>query len=304
MFHLSRVIEFCSRLCYDNFGGSGFLPVKPHFRRGYAADCEVLNMFQSFPVEVINSLSTLELELLRYISTHKEEVVSSSIQDLSKNTFVSTTTVIRLCKKLNLDGYSHLKYFIRQLLEHERTGEDAYSSHSLEDLLKEELSDIERTARGIDLATVREIASLMREKGQIHFFAKGLTHIVFEYAARHLLSLSRHVTIYTDTHIAYIQAEHMTENDIVFLASLSGETEQVIRVAQIAQSRRANIVTFTVTPTSRLAKIGAYHFLMVNDATTTLDVDTKSRCQLMLILNLIIKAFAQLTDEEERCIAP
>mgnify|MGYP001630226484 CR=1 FL=1 len=39
-------------------------------------------MFQCFPVEVINSLSSLELELLRYINSHKEDVVTSSIQDL------------------------------------------------------------------------------------------------------------------------------------------------------------------------------------------------------------------------------
>ena len=48
-------------------------------------------MFQCFPVEVINSLSSLELELLRYINSHKEDVVTSSIQDLAKNSFVSTT---------------------------------------------------------------------------------------------------------------------------------------------------------------------------------------------------------------------
>lgn len=77
------------------------------------------------------------------------------------------------------------------------------------------LSDIEHTARAIDLDAVHEIAALMHQKTQIHFFAKGLTSIVFEYASRHLLSLSRHVTLYQDTHIAYIQAEQLTQNDIV-----------------------------------------------------------------------------------------
>ena len=138
----------------------------------------------------------------------------------------------------------------------------------------------------------------MEQQSQIHFFAKGLTSIVFEYTARHLLSLSRHVTLYNDTHVAYIQAGHMTSRDLVFLGSLSGETEQVIRMALIAQSKQAKIVTFTTSPTSKLAQIGDYHFVMVNNAATTLDVDTKSRCQLMLILNLIVKAFVQMTDEE------
>lgn len=256
-------------------------------------------MFHSFPAEVINSLSPLELELLRYINSHKAEIAGMSIHDLAKNTFASTTTIIRLCKKLNLEGYSHLKYFLRDKVSFSPTEDSIYASRSLEELLAEELLDIERTAKGIDLDAVREIASLMRQKQtQIHFFAKGLTSIVFEYASRHLLSLSRHVVLYQDTHIAYIQAENLTENDIVFLASLSGETEQVVRVAQIAQAKKAKIVTFTVNPTSRLTKIGDYHFHLVNDATTTLDVDTKSRCQLMLILNIIIKAFVQQSAME------
>lgn len=250
-------------------------------------------MFQSFSADIINSLSPLELEILRYINSHKEDVANMSIHDLARTTFVSATTIIRLCKKLNLEGYSHLKYFLRDKASSRQQDENIYASRSLQDLLGEELADIERTAKGIDLQAVNEIAALMHQKTQIHFFAKGLTSIVFEYASRHLLSLSRHVTLYQDTHIAYIQAEHLTENDIVFLASLSGETEQVVRVAQVAKARNAKVVVFTVNPTSRLAKLGDYHFHLVNDATTTLDVDTKSRCQLMLILNIIIKAFVQ-----------
>ena len=65
-------------------------------------------MFQSFSADVINSLSPLELEVLRYISTHKNDIAGMSIHDLAKTTFVSATTIIRLCKKLNLEGYSQI----------------------------------------------------------------------------------------------------------------------------------------------------------------------------------------------------
>ena len=255
-----------------------------------------LALFQHFSPDVINALSPLELELLRYINAHKEEVIDMSIQELARCNFTSTTTIIRLCKKLNLEGYSHLKFFLRELIANHSSAPGNYASLSLSELLAEELEDIERTAKNIDLNAVQEIAALMHQKTQIHFFAKGLTSIVFEYASRHLLSLSRHVTLYQDTHIAYIQAEHLTENDIVFLASLSGETQQVVRVAQIAQAKKAKIVTFTVNPTSTLSRIGDYHFIMSNNASTTLDIDTKSRCQLMLILNIIIKAFVQQSE--------
>ena len=108
-------------------------------------------MFQSFSASIINSLSPLELEILRYINTHKEDVSNMSIHDLAKTTFVSATTIIRLCKKLNLEGYSHLKYFLRDKSASHQHEDNIYASRSLQELIAEELSDIERTAKGIDL---------------------------------------------------------------------------------------------------------------------------------------------------------
>ena len=145
-------------------------------------------MFQSFSADVINSLSPLELEVLRYISTHKDEIAGMSIHDLAKTAFVSTTTIIRLCKKLNLDGYSHLKYFLRDKALSSRQEENIYASRSLQELLAEELSDIERTAKAIDLHAVNEIAALMHQKTQIHFFAKGLTSIAIPFQTCNFIS--------------------------------------------------------------------------------------------------------------------
>ena len=82
---------------------------------------EALPMFQSFSPDIISSLSSLELELLRYINANKQAVCNMSIQELAKNTFMSTTTIIRLCKKLNLAGYSHLKFFLREMLSREQS---------------------------------------------------------------------------------------------------------------------------------------------------------------------------------------
>ena len=76
-------------------------------------------MFQEFSLNTLNTLSSTELETLRYINNHKAEVIDMSIQDLAKVVFVSTSTIIRLCKKLDLEGFSNLKYFLRQLLKKE-----------------------------------------------------------------------------------------------------------------------------------------------------------------------------------------
>lgn len=254
-------------------------------------------MFKLFPSSVLNSLSSLELEILRYIDNHKNEICDMPIQVLAKNTFVSTTTIIRLCRKLNLEGFSHLKFFIKNNALKNAEDSLPVKAFSVQNTIAEELSDIERTSALLDEAVIENVADIMAKSSQMHFFAKGLTELALEYTARHLLSLSKHVTLYQDTHIAYIQSKNLSDKDIIFLASLSGETEQVVRVAQIARSRNATVITFSVNPTSSLAKLGNYNFQLINDAETTLDVDTKSRCQLMFILNILVKAFIHKSNK-------
>ena len=248
-------------------------------------------MFRLFPVSVLNSLSSLELDILKYIDNHKDEIYDMPIQVLAKNTFVSTTTIIRLCRKLNLEGYSHLKFFIKNNAS--KAAEDTYENKafSVQKTIAEELKDIIDTSALLSGTVIDKVADIMTESSQIHFFAKGLTELTLEYTSRHLLSLSKRVTLYKDTHIAYTQSENFSDKDVIFLASLSGETEQVVRVAQIAKSKNATVITFTVNPSSSLARLGDYNFQLINNAETTLDVDTKSRCQLMFILNIIVKAF-------------
>ena len=253
-------------------------------------------MFQEFSLKTINGLSSSELEAFKYINSHKKEVIEMSIHDLAKTVFVSTATISRLCKKLDFEGFSDLKYFLKQYLK-KQEDKKKEPVPSFVEMLEEELNDIVRTVNGIDQAMVDEVVELMKGDYHIHFFAKGLTDIVFDYAARHLLSLSKYATRYDDTHIAYAQARNFGPSDIVFLASMSGETEQVLRVAQIAKAKNAKVVTFTASKASTLSGIGDYNFNIVNTVPPLGEIDTKSRCQLMFILNVIIKRYVISSHE-------
>ena len=256
-------------------------------------------MFQEFSIKVINGLSSSELESFKYINSHKKEVIDMSIHDLAKAVFVSTATISRLCKKLDFEGFSDLKYFLKQLLKKQDEKKNE-PMPSFVDMLEEELNDIVKTVMEIDQSMVDEVVELMKQDYHIHFFAKGLTDIVFDYAARHLLSLSKYATRYDDTHIAYAQARNFGPKDMVFLASMSGETEQVLRVAQIAKAKNAKVVTFTASKASTLSNIGDYNFNIVNTVPPLAEIDTKSRCQLMFILNVIIKRYVISTQEDNQ----
>lgn len=59
-----------------------------------------------FSYEVIQSLNNLELSLYEYIMKNKKKVIYMRIRELADEAHVSTTTILRFCKKLNCEGFS------------------------------------------------------------------------------------------------------------------------------------------------------------------------------------------------------
>ena len=63
-----------------------------------------------FSYEVIQSLNNLELSLYEYIMKNNKKVIYMRIRELADEAHVSTTTILRFCKKLNCEGFSEFKY--------------------------------------------------------------------------------------------------------------------------------------------------------------------------------------------------
>lgn len=60
-----------------------------------------------FTHKAIAALNALELMVYNYVSKHKNQVMYMTIRELAEAAGVSTTTVLRFCKKMGCDGYSN-----------------------------------------------------------------------------------------------------------------------------------------------------------------------------------------------------
>ena len=70
-----------------------------------------------FNYEIIQSLNDLELSLYRYIMKNSEKVIYMRIRELADEAHVSTTTILRFCKKVNCQGYSEFKVKLKMNIE-------------------------------------------------------------------------------------------------------------------------------------------------------------------------------------------
>lgn len=60
-----------------------------------------------FTCQEIKSFNALELEVYNYIMRHQDQVVEMKIRELADATHVSTTTILRFCKKIEI-GRAHV----------------------------------------------------------------------------------------------------------------------------------------------------------------------------------------------------
>lgn len=239
--------------------------------------------------DIINSLTISELDVLRFVDTNKKQILDWSIQTLSKTTFVSTATIMRLCKKLGYSGFSELKYRLKE----EVNALDSFKkTATFSDIVSQNVKSIVDTAGILDEAKVSEIVELMfKPSTRIHFFGKGLTGTIAEYASKELLTGNRANFHYVDTHIAYLAAESMNEDDLLFVCSLSGNTHQIVRMAQIAKGRNAKVVTISSNKKNELSKIGDYNFTVFDEEITGRQFDVASRLPILFVLNIIITSY-------------
>lgn len=67
-----------------------------------------------FSVEEIQSLNELELAVYEYVMQHKSVISYMRIRELAAEAHVSTTTVLRFCKKMECDGYAEFKLRMKE----------------------------------------------------------------------------------------------------------------------------------------------------------------------------------------------
>lgn len=245
-------------------------------------------MLSKISIDIINSLTISELDALRFIDNNPKSILKWSIKELSEATFVSTATIMRLCKKLGYSGFSELKYHLREEIN---LAEEQFHDVSFKEIINQNLKTLIDTSALIEEEKVMALVDLMLKPVNIHFFGKGLTASVLNYASKLLLTCHRANFIYQDTHIAYLTAESMTKNDLLFVCSLSGKTHQVIRMAQIAKSRNATVVTISSNKDSELSKIGDYNFSVCESEFSIKKYDISSRLPIFFLLIFIITIY-------------
>jgi DNA-binding MurR/RpiR family transcriptional regulator len=199
-----------------------------------------------FSNEMISSFNELELSLYNYICKNSDKVIYMRIRDLAAQTHVSTSTILRFCRKVNCEGFSEFKTKLKLYLEQKSTENVRSAQYSLSEFL-------ERTLKGNFESYVQEAARVVAESDNVIFIGSGSSGILAEYGARYFSSLGK-LSLHIKDPFFPINA-HYLHNSVTIALSVSGETSFTIALINKLKEEGSKIISITNNKNCTVAKI-------------------------------------------------
>lgn len=202
-----------------------------------------------FSYEVLQSYNDLEMLIYDYVMKHKEEVRYMTIRELAEAVHVSTSTVIRFCKKTGCDGYSEFKVQFKLFLKEEKENK----KRQVKDNGIDELMYFFHTVTSTKYEeSIVEVTEMIQEAKQLIFIGIGTSGILGKYGARYFSNLGKYSQYIEDP---YYPIGNDMESTIVVALSESGETQQILKLAERFKRHNCKILSITNGSSCTLAKM-------------------------------------------------
>lgn len=199
-----------------------------------------------FTAEMLSSLSELECAIYDCITKNKDQIARMTIKELAGEAHVSTGSILRFCKKMGCDGYSHFKLCYREYLQQEKAGLGDTGETTLKSFIF--YMDSREFQDSIDRAF-----QILRDSRQIIFIGVGSSGTLGRYGARYFSNVGRFSLCVEDPWQPVLQ--NLTEDTVAVALSESGTTPQVIEIANQLKERGGPLIAITNNANSTLAKI-------------------------------------------------
>jgi DNA-binding MurR/RpiR family transcriptional regulator len=191
------------------------------------------------------------------------ELAIAQLADLSET---STTSVIRLCKRLGYKGFKDLRLdVLREVTResYETAGmaavpSDIDRSDSLEDVIAKvslaETLSISDTAKVLDTAALRRAADAISSAARIDIFGVGASSVVGEDLQQKLVRIGRTALRWPDAHSAWTAAATLQPGNVAVALSHSGATVDTLEFIELAAAAGATTIAITNHATSPVAR--------------------------------------------------
>ncbi|HKS32555.1 MAG TPA: MurR/RpiR family transcriptional regulator [Enterobacteriaceae bacterium] len=203
-----------------------------------------------FSHAAIASLNNLEVMVYHYVIKNRDKVMYMTIRELADAVGVSTTTVLRFCRKLNCEGYSEFRVRFKLYLEQEEPQPANFGAGEIISFFKSVNND------EFDALLDRTVDIILSSE-RIIFVGAGTSGALAKYGARFFSNIGKFSNHIDDPYFPV--TSDMAKNALAIVLSVSGETEEILRFASQFNLHHCKVLSITGHEHSRLSKLADFN---------------------------------------------
>lgn len=248
-----------------------------------------------FTTKQLQSLNELEMEVYQYVIQHQNAVPYMRIRELAAEAHVSTTTILRFCRKIGCDGYAEFKLRMKEFV-----------GQQPEEIVPEDLSELRAFMMRMETprfeVKLDRAAAMLAKADRLLCIGMCNSGYIAQYAARYFTTFGKFSLAVTDPFypVKQYSASANGANSVALVFSVSGESEQTVQITHLLKQRSCYIISVTDTENSTIAQLSdlclSYYITMRRGSD---DVDFTSQAPaVMLCESLARRVGARLNETE------
>ena len=247
------------------------------------------------------SASPAEQGLIRFILSSPEIAASSNIKELSKLSYTSQSTIVRLCVKIGFSGYREFRTILYGELEAlKRTIRSDNSEISVTDSAEEiaskvtmaNIKSLEETLHLFHPETIDKCVSLIDKSRVLGLFGVGAGLVVARDLYMKMLRINKPCVFNDDWHNQRLQAQNMGPDDLAIVISYSGRTREVVECTRILAKNECPIIAITQNDASPVAQLSSYNIYIPSTEQVLRSGAMSSRMAQMNVIDVLYTAYA------------
>lgn len=251
----------------------------------------------------LSSLPQQESKVGDYVLRHPHEVVGSSITRLADACGVSNTTVLRFCRRMDVDGYRDFNIVLAkdlgspENLTYVEVQPDDTLTSVAQKIFAMNIQALHDTHRVLDLAVLEEVVKIILQAGRVDIYATGGAGI----AARELhfkcMQLGINANAFLDSQMQVMSAASLTPEDVGVGISHTGMQRHVAEALKLAGASGATTVALTSYPGSPVAEAADIVLYTAALATVRAYVAPSVRTAQLAVVDVIYEAMLMKARE-------
>lgn len=220
-------------------------------------------------IKAMNSFTESEQTFIDFIFNHPYDVIQLNLQQLSKTSYVSISTIYRVMEKLEINGLNQLKLQISESLKNNENLKNIDCNYPFQktnthyQILTQMLELYDQTLKNtinlIDLDVLLHTVQALKKANNIYIFPSIGNYFMAESFQQNMLEIGVKVDVIKEAYYQHWHVQLCDENDIVMLISYAGRTPQIMDIVHDLNKKNIPIILISSTIHTPIDQFAKYH---------------------------------------------